>query len=425
MRSVSWDSSTIAPDAHKLASNNKTRRYRVTIIAPTCFYYQVEIFRQMANHPRIDLMVYFCSDESLKSQDVATMFNSSDEWGDRDTLLKGYRNQLLKNYSPTPSYLKWPTGLINLGIFGELRRTKPDAVILMAWSNPTWWISIITAFMFGSPVFYMTDANVQGEASKNKLKLWLKRVVLAGILFRVVTGFLSAGQSNRMLYRLYGVPDNKIIPFAYSWGYDKLADMVEEQDDVSPALRDKLGIKNDAKVVLFCGRLSEEKNLFNLLAAYHQLEVSDCALVLVGDGPLMERLKKYVSDHDMKSVHFLGFQNRDTVLKYYAIADVLVLPSIRETWGIVINEAMCFGLPVIASDQVGAVYDMLDHGINGYIFKVDEVDGLAHALNSFFSLPDEDRALMGTQSLKMIRDWSNRNLAESLVERLDDTSPRT
>jgi len=425
MRSESSESSTTASVVLKLASNDSGRRYKVSIVAPTCFYYQVEIFRLLSNHPRIDLMVYFCSDESLESKDVATMFNSSAEWGDRDILLKGYNNQLLKNYSPTPSYLKWPTGLINLGIFGEIRRTKPDAVILMAWSNPTWWIAIVSAFMSGSPVFYMTDANVQGEGNKHKLKLRLKKLLLAKFLFRVVTGFLSAGQSNRMLYRLYGVPDNKIIPFAYSWGYDKLADMVENQDVVGPALRDELGIKNDTKVVLFCGRLSEEKNLFNLLAAYRQLEVSDSALVLVGDGPLLGPLKQYVSNHGIKSVHFLGFQNRDTVLKHYAIADVLVLPSIRETWGIVINEAMCFGLPVITSDRVGAAYDMVNHGINGYIFKVDEVDGLSHALNSFFSLTDEDQALMGTQSLRMIRDWSTRNLAESLVERLDNGSPRT
>lgn len=405
-----------------MASNDHTRRYKVSIVAPTCFYYQVEIFRQFADHPRIDLMVYFCSDEALNSKDVATMFQSGDEWGDRDTLLEGYPNKLLKNYSPSPSYLKWPAGLINLGIFGELRRTRPDALILMAWSNPTWWISIVSAFLFGSSVFYMTDANVQGEESKNKVKRWLKRLVLAGVLFRVVTGFLSAGESNRLLYRLYGVPDSKILPFAYSWGYSKLTDMYDKHIGTGSVLRAELGISDDADVVLFCGRLSEEKNLFSLLAAHGRLEGSDSALVLVGDGPLMGRLKQYVSDHGLKSVHFVGFQNRDSVLNYYSIADVLVLPSIRETWGIVVNEAMCFGLPIITSDRVGAAYDMVEHGVNGFVFKPDGVDGLTEALNTFFAQSGEEQAAMGTRSLNKIRDWNDRNLADSLLDQLDKTS---
>ncbi len=406
-----------------MASNDEARRFKVAIVAPTCFYYQVEIFRQFASHPRIDLMVYFCSDESLRSKDVATMFKSNNEWGDRDTLLEGYPNQLLKNYSPIPSYLKWPAGLINLGIFGELRRNRPDAVILMAWSNPTWWISIIGSYLFGSRVFYMTDANVQGEKSKNKLKRWLKKIVLAGILFKVVAGFLSAGESNRLLYQLYGVPNKKIIPFAYSWGYDKLAEMHEnDTTDAGPALRAQLGIDDDANVVLFCGRLSEEKNLFNLLAAYDRLKVDNTALVLVGDGPLMGALKDYAADHDLRSVHFIGFQNRNTVLDYYSIADVLVLPSIRETWGIVVNEAMSFGVPVITSDQVGAAYDMVEHGSNGYIFKPDGADGLADVLDTFFALSSEERALMGARSLEKLRAWTNRSLADSLLTQLDNMS---
>ena len=83
-------------------------RYKVTIIAPTCFYYQVALFRQLAVHPRIDLTVYFCSEEALHAQDVQKMYKSDGRWGGETELLEGYTYKFLRNYSPSPSYLQCP-----------------------------------------------------------------------------------------------------------------------------------------------------------------------------------------------------------------------------------------------------------------------------------------------------------------------------
>ena len=100
--------------------------------------------------------------------------------------------------------------------------------------------------------------------------------------------------------------------------------------------------------------MSSEKNPMLLLQAYERLKQPNKALAIVGNGLLRRDLEEYVIDHKLKSVYFFGFKNRYEVPDYYAIADVLILPSDQETWGIVVNEALCFGLPVIVSDQVGA-----------------------------------------------------------------------
>ena len=96
------------------ADNNQTenlpveernkRQYKVAIIAPTCFYYQVDLFRQLSADPRLDLVVYFCSDEALNSKDAEKMYNTNRKWGISSKLLDGFRSKFLKNYSPTPSY---------------------------------------------------------------------------------------------------------------------------------------------------------------------------------------------------------------------------------------------------------------------------------------------------------------------------------
>ena len=200
--------------------NQPKPRFKLAIVAPTCFYYQVELFRQLEAHPRIDLTVFFCSDESLRARDVQEMYHTSGNWGDESELLDGYRHKLMPNVSPVPSYLKWPYGLMNFSIWNEIKRNRPDAVILMSWMNITWSVAIAACLMYKVPCFYMTDANIQAEFVGPRWKRWIKRIILQHCIFKTATGFLCAGTANRRLYQCYGVPDNKLVPFAYSWGYE-------------------------------------------------------------------------------------------------------------------------------------------------------------------------------------------------------------
>ena len=139
--------------------------------------------------------------------------------------------------------------------------------------------------------------------------------------------------------------------------------------------------------------------------------------MIVGDGDLKVSLQDYVDQIGAESVRFFGFQNRDQIVKYYTISDLLVLPSVRETWGIVVNEAMCFGLPVIVSDQVGAGMDLVSDGLNGYRVSTDG-DALFRSIKKMADLSEEERGLMGMKSVDIVKKWSTRNLGESLVEHI-------
>jgi glycosyltransferase involved in cell wall biosynthesis len=373
----------------------------------------------LAAHPRIDLTVYFCSRESLEAQDVLAMYKTNQPWGDEGELLQGYKHKFLRNFSPSPSYLNWPFGLINLGIWNELKREKPDAVIIMSWANVTWWLTILACSYYRIPFLYMTDANVQGELGGSRWKVWVKRVFLGKMLFRLTAGFLCAGAENEQLYRYYRVPDEKLFPFAYSWGYEMFFHVSEELRPQRDRIRAELGVPEKRCVILFCGRLSKEKSPLHLLEAYRRVALPHKALVFVGDGELRETLQDYVVRHNLDSVHFFGFQNRREIQKFYAISDLLVLPSRKETWGIVVNEAMCFGLPVIVSDQVGAGKDLVRHGYNGFGFAQGNVEELASTIERFMQLSEGERSAMGLRSLDLVKKWVQRDLAGSLVECLD------
>ena len=402
-----------------LSNEKDHEKFKVAIIAPTCFYYQVDLFRELDLHPKIDLKVYFCSDEALDGGDIRRQFKTDHNWGEEESLLEGYEYQFLKNYSPFPSYLKWPFGLLNIGIWSELRKKKPDAVVLMSWMNPTWWLAIIACLMYKIPFFYLTDSNVQTEPNKPRLISWAKQLALGKFLFKAASGFLSAGETNKQMYQYYGVPEGKLIPFAFSWGYQRLRDVADEYKAKKSLLRNELGIPENDFVALYCGRLSYEKNPDLLLKAFHGIDRKGKSLIYVGDGILRSSMEDYVKENEVDSVRFFGFQNRVQIPKYYAVADALILPSRREATGGVINEAMAFGLPVIISDQVGFGVDFVIHGTNGYIFPVENSDELGKYIQQISDLPNDVMQAMGVKSQKIMDDWLSRDLPENLIQYLE------
>ena len=119
----------------------------------------------------------------------------------------------------------------------------------------------------------------------------IKQIVLSKTLFKLCSGFLCAGRANRYLYRLYGVPQRKLFRFAYSWGYDSLRERSTALNPHRSRIRAELGIPEESLVVLFCGRLSWEKNLEHLIEAYHRLDVESKSLIFVGDGDLKHSLQ--------------------------------------------------------------------------------------------------------------------------------------
>lgn len=399
--------------------DSSSARYKVAIVAPTCFYFQVALFRELAAHQRIDLTVYFCSDEALYARDVVKMFKTNEQWGGDEDLLEGYKSKFLKNYSPFPSYLSWPFGLMNFGIWGQIKRDRPDVVILMSWTNLTWWVATLACLTSKIPFLYMTDTNIMAEAINPKWKVWPKRLLLAKGLFRLASGFLYAGTANKLLYKSYGVPDEKLVPFAFSWHYASFLKAANEIKSRRATIRRELGISEQDRVILFCGRLIKAKSPLDLVKAYQKLNSKNKKLIFVGDGILKETLRSYVKKNNVSSVRFEGFKNRKEIPNYYAAADVFVLPSIREATGMVVNEAMCFGLPVVVSDQVGFGKDLVLDGDNGFRYPVGDVEALADKIKRVIEMPEEERLAMGIRSRDLIEAWSQRDLAESLVPYLD------
>jgi len=376
-------------------NNLETKKYKVAIIAPVPFYYHVPIYRILANDPGIVLTVYYCSDwASLKEGKI-----------DNPEFLNGYTFKFVKNYSPFSSLMHWPFGLMNFGIWREIKLGRYDAAILHSWNNLTWWLAFFACLRFKIPIFFMTDSNILAEPLKSTWKKKLKKILFRHFLFKKATGFLTSGKANEEFYRYYGVPNKKIVRMPYSWGYEWFIKKAEQLKSKREEIREHFGVGENDFVILFVGRLSREKLLRVLLDAYNQTNLKNKRLFIVGDGPLRQQLEGYVKKTKIEKVHFAGFQPRENLSDFYTMVDVLVLPSENETWGIVVNEAMCFSLPVIVSDRVGSGPDLVKNNYNGFIYPCGDINGLAESIEKLMSMSYQERSLFGKRSLEIITQW--------------------
>jgi glycosyltransferase involved in cell wall biosynthesis len=185
-------------------------------------------------------------------------------------------------------------------------------------------------------------------------------------------------------------------------------------------LKRKLGIENK-RVVLYFGRLMERKGVAVLIKAFTKLQekTSDSVLVIAGEGEERKKLENLCSELKVNNVIFVGYVDERDKSLYYSITDVFVLPSVahsNEVWDLVLNEAMSLGKPVISTTAAGASYDLIKNGVNGYIVKAGDVEGLSNAIEELLENPEKTRK-MGIASKRIVeKDFSYDKMVEGFVE---------
>jgi glycosyltransferase involved in cell wall biosynthesis len=241
---------------------------------------------------------------------------------------------------------------------------------------------------------------------------------------RRIDGALAIGTLNREFYRAYGVPDARIFWVPYAVDNARFGAESQRWRSSRPALRESLGLPADVPVLLYAGKLIERKRPLDLLDAYARLAADHpAAIVFLGEGAERGRLEAAAERYGLSRVVITGFVNQQEISRYYAAADLLALPSSHEPWGLVLNEGMCFGLPLVASDAVGAAPDLVRGGDNGFIYPVGDVAALAAALRRLLADPAL-RARMGARSREIVAGFSYDADIEGIVTALNHTVRR-
>jgi glycosyltransferase involved in cell wall biosynthesis len=264
-----------------------------------------------------------------------------------------------------------------------------------------------------APLVFRGDSHLLGQSRPNWRKRWILRW-----LYQRFAALTYVGQANRDYFRAFGVPDRKLFfaPHAVDATLYKATDQIRTQ---AKHLRTELRL-GDRMVILFAGKFIPAKQPRELLEAFVALAPDNTALVFSGDGAEKTALVDLAAKNPSCFVRFLPFANQSEMPARYAMADLFVLPSrgFYETWGLAVNEAMHMGIPCLVSDRVGCQRDLVTDGETGWVFPVDDPQGLQRCLTrALAELTRHPKAMSGAIA-RRIAEYSYARATQGLVQTL-------
>lgn len=268
-------------------------------------------------------------------------------------------------------------------IIAEINRYKPQVMNVNGFF--TWYHigTIIYCKLKGIKVVLSNDST----ASDNPAVWW--KSILKKLAVKLSEAYYCFGQkAEEYLLELGGNTQKTISKRAAVVDNEWIKSEFEFHIGNKETLKKELGITTPYNFI-YVGRFIAFKNLPFLIEAFAQIKQNNWGLIFVGDGNEKPHIEKAIEQFGTKNVYFLGSKTWQQIPQYLTLADVLVLPSKSEPWGLVLNEAMVCGLPIIVSDACGSAIDLVDQGQNGFTFENNNVQSLYQCLQYFMENPNE------------------------------------
>jgi glycosyltransferase involved in cell wall biosynthesis len=374
------------------------------------------LFKKLSSEIDAEIKVLYCHNTVSKGYSDKE-FGVKIKW---DTpLLEGFSYGFLRNYSPVGGTDNKFVNQINFGIVREILKNKPDVLLIHGWAYFTIWLAVFASLFTKTKIWLKCETPLNQELLKSKLIRFAKSFLLRNLFFKFIHKFLYIGDQNKQFYEYHKIKPNKLFFSPYSVDNDFFHSEFIKLKAQKTEIKNELKISEKDIVILFSGKLINKKRPFDLLEAFYKMNLPNSKLIFLGDGELKSELSRKVSDYQLdEKVIFTGFVNQSEISKYYLVADVFVLPSsIGETWGLVVNEAMNFGLPVIVSDVPGSAYDLVQEGQNGFVFPVGNVDYLSEKLLEICS-SQRMRNDFGKASIEIIKKYSYSTIIDEINKNL-------
>ena len=367
-------------------------------------------------------------------------FGIAREW-DID-LLNGYDHEFVRNISTKPGSHHYK-GIINPSLIEQVEQFKPETILIYGWKFQSH-LKLMRHFHGRVPILFRGDSTLLDEHLGFSLKKFIRFKFLKWVYGHVDIAF-SPGKSSDDYFIACGLKPAQIVRAPHAVDNDFFSADADQKEKEAMVWRQQLGIPDDHKIFLFAGKLKPKKDPELLINAFFKLlqKSQHIHLVIVGSGVLEKRLRALVNsittttshnltqpitdnqqptthnpqpitDNQQPTTHnpalsshisFLPFQNQSRMPVVYRMADIFVLPSKGpgETWGLAVNEAMACGKPVIVSDKCGAAADMINEGINGYVFQSTFLESL---LDKMLLILNADLSSFGKASKKHVQQFS-------------------
>jgi glycosyltransferase involved in cell wall biosynthesis len=392
------------------------RRYRVLAVCSHPVQYTAPYFRRLAQHPRIDLLVAYCT---LRGAEPGhdPEFGATVQWD--IPLLDGYSWIHIPNLGTGDESFM---GLNNPGLWKLIRGGGFDAVFCFTgYIRASFWIARASAWFSGAPFIFGTDTTTLNSQNGRGWKRTAKKLFWP-YLYRCATQVIVPSNGTRDLMLSLGVPAERISFTPYSVDNDW---WLSQSGKVNRAeIRATWGVPSDAPVILYCAKLQPWKRPQDLLRAFAKMTSQNSVLVFAGEGPLRSELEKEAQQLGvLERCRFLGFVNQSQLPSVYTASDVFVLPSIYEPFGVVVNESSLCGCAVVASDRVGSARDLIAPVDPELIYPFGDIAALTAILEKLSADPVRCRKLGLAARTRMVT-WSPADTVAGTVQAVETVAGR-
>jgi glycosyltransferase involved in cell wall biosynthesis len=373
----------------------------------------------------INIKVFYTWEQSALGSVYDPGFGQHIRWD--IPLLEGYEYEFVENTSSHPGADHF-RGIINPGLIGKIEAWAPDGLLVIGWNYHSH-LQCLRYFHQRIPIYFRGDSVLLHE--RTGWRKLFRRVFLSWV-YQHVDFALYVGSHNRSYFLRHGLRPEQLVFSPQAMDIARFAEPDALYARQARERKEALGIPKDHLTVLFAGKMTRVKNpgfVLDLADACEDLPVS---FLLVGDGYLKEGLMRRAegmgngTGEDMANgkvkgmgigkanVHFLSFQNQSMMPAVYRMGDVFIMPSLSETWGMGVNEAMACGKPVMASEMVGSAVDLVREELTGIVFSLGDIRKCVEYLRRLSA----DRHLleqMGVNARRHIQSFSFSHIVDSVA----------
>ena len=383
------------------------RPIRIAYLVSHPIQYQAPLLRRIAQEKDIDLTVFFGSDFSVNGYSDRG-FGANVHWD--VPLLGGYRHEFLPRLRD-----KGRTGVatpLNHGIFTRLKGTRDSPAFDVLWVHGYSTLNALQAMLAAKALGIPVLLRAESRESSSPRSLWRRLVkrLLFLVLRNLVDAVLPIGTRNAAYWRTHLGPHLPQFLMPYAVDNQYFFSRSQAAAESRHLLREDLQLDPARPVVLFVSKLQPRKRCADLLEAYLRLASAPGIephpyLIIVGDGEQRPVLERRARESGCQSIRFCGFRNQSELPGFFDLATVFVLPSQDEPWGLIVNEVLNAGRPVIVSSDVGCQPDLITDGVEGCVFPPGDIAALTQALQRVLASP-QTAAAMGDRARERIAAWN-------------------
>lgn len=369
------------------------------IMAPCRF----PLFSEIAKDPTINLEVWFLSESAQNRR-----------WRVNSEIKLPFKYRVLPKVEVNFRRKDLFTWIFNPTFPIDFLKSNCDVLISAGWLDFASQFGFFLCKLLDKPFVLWSESTINEPSWRRNLAMPLVRTMVKNSDACIPT----STRAEEYLLQLGANPE-KIFLGISTVDIKHFARVCKVTSEQKENLKQELGIKTE-RLILYVGQFLGRKGIKSLLSAFKIIKKThdDIGLLLVGYGPQEEELKEIRKREGLRDVYFSGHVEVEEMPKMYGLADIFVLPSTEETFGLVINEAMAAGLPVITTDKVGASLDLIKEGYNGYIVPAADRQALAEALLKIIKSTDLCKK-MGENSKRIIGSFGPEAQAKSFLQAIN------